>query len=176
MKIRLKLSQINWRSARCRASPRQGVRATSWRRRPHSAEQPETKAAEPVRRPSPPLFRHLRREKTAEVSVASLDSILKSFDARLVSTDTQQAETKVVEAPVLGGSVGGSAAQAQNLASHVKGAEKEADRSQGAQSSSRQSQNSTEHSATGQIKAEPAEYPSNEWSFESDQNGAGGLR
>jgi flagellar hook-length control protein FliK len=112
------------------------------------------------------------RQRTAEVSVASLDSILKSFDARIVSTDAQQAGTKAIEDPVLGGSVEGSVAQAQNMASHVKGAEKEADRSLSAPSASRQPQNSTEHSETGQIKAVPAEYPSSEWSFDSDQKGA----
>jgi flagellar hook-length control protein FliK len=112
------------------------------------------------------------RQKTAEVPVSSLDSILKGFDATIVSTGQQQAGTKVAEDPVLGSTLGSSIAQAQNLASNVKGAEKEADRSLSAPSSSKQSQESAEHFDAEQIKAAPAEHTSSESSFDGDRNGA----
>jgi len=112
------------------------------------------------------------RQKTSDMSAASLDSMLKNFDARIVSTDSQQGEAKAVDAQASNGSVEGSVAQTQNLASQVKGAEKEADRSLGASSSSRLSQDSGEHSEAGEIKTVPAEYPSSEWSSDSGSKGS----
>jgi flagellar hook-length control protein FliK len=111
-------------------------------------------------------------KKTDEVPTASLDSVLKSFGAKIISSEPQQAEDKIIEAPVIGGSAGASVAQAQNIASHVKGAEKEADRSLGAQSASRQTQNSAENSETVQLKATPSEQASSDRSFDGDKKDA----
>jgi hypothetical protein len=111
------------------------------------------------------------RQKSTDVSAVALDAMLQNFDARIVSTDPQQGEAKTAEAPAPGGAVEGSVAQAQNLAANVKGAEKTADRTSGATTSSRLSQEFSELHDTGQIKTEPAEYPSSEGSFDGEPNG-----
>jgi hypothetical protein len=108
------------------------------------------------------------RQKTTDVSVVSLESMLQNFDARIVSTDPLQGEVKTAEAPAPGGAVEGSVAQAQNLASNVKGAEKETDKSRGALSSSKLPQDLTENTDTGLLKTAPAEHPSSEWSFDGE--------
>ena len=110
------------------------------------------------------------RQETASIPVQGLDPILKYFDARIVSAVEQQPGATSTQSPVPGGPHDGLAAQAQNLASQVKGAEKQADGGRGTSSSSRLSQEIGEQSEALPIKTASAEYPPSEWSLESTPN------
>jgi len=112
-------------------------------------------------------------QETVQMPLKGLDPILENLNAVIVSAGQQQPETKSAAIPVPGAPHDGSAAQAQNLASPVKGAEKQADRSQGASGPWRLSQDVTKQSEAAQIKTVEAEYPSSERSFDRDPNLAG---
>ena len=102
-----------------------------------------------------------------------LDPILENLNAVIISAGQPQPETKSAAIPAPGAPHDGSVAQAQNLASPVKGAEKQADRSRGTLSSSRLPQDAARQSEAARIKTVEAEYPSNERSFDSGPNLAG---
>ncbi len=110
------------------------------------------------------------RQQTASIPVEALDPILKYFDASIVSLVPQQPVVKLAETPAPGGPHDGLAAQAQNLAPHVKEAEKQADGPRGASSAWRLPEDIAQQSEAARIKTVPAEYTSNEWSSESTPN------
>jgi flagellar hook-length control protein FliK len=112
-------------------------------------------------------------QEAAQMPLKGLDPILENLNAVIISAGQPQPETKSAAIPAPGAPHDGSVAQAQNLASPVKGAEKQADRSRGALNSSRLPQDVTKQSEAAQIKTVEAEYPSNERSFDSGPNLAG---
>ena len=108
-------------------------------------------------------------QESVQMPLKGLDAILNNLNAAIVSAGPQP-ELKSAVAPAPGTPHEGSAAQAQNLASTVKGAEKQADRPRGALGSMRLSQDVAEQSDAAQIKAVAAEYPSGERSFDGDSS------
>ena len=112
-------------------------------------------------------------QEAAQMPLKGLDPILENLNAVIISAGQQQPETKSAAIPAPGAPHDGSVAQAQNLASPVKGAEKQADRSRGPSGPWRLSQDVTKQSEAAQIKTVEAENPSSERSFDSDRNLAG---
>ena len=112
-------------------------------------------------------------QEAAQTPIKGLDAILNNLNATITSAGAQQAELKSAVTPAPGTAYYGSVAQAQNLASTVKGAEKQADRPRGAVSSLKLPQDVAGQSDAAQIKTVSAEYPSSERSFDSDSNLAG---
>ncbi len=121
--------------------------------------------------PGPTFATSSAGRTAAEMPIGDLDSILKNFGARIMSADPQQSEATTVIAPAPGGPVEGSAALAQNMATHVKGAEKEAESSRGTLSSPGLPQHSTDQSGMGRIKAAVSDYLSSQGSFYSNPDG-----
>ena len=91
-------------------------------------------------------------QEAVQMPLKGLDSILDNLNAAIVSAGPQQPEAKSAAVPAPGTPHDGSVAQAQNLASPVKGAEKQADRSRGALSSWRLPQDVTRQSEAAQMK------------------------
>ncbi|MGA2401105.1 MAG: hypothetical protein ABSG91_05280 [Syntrophobacteraceae bacterium] len=114
------------------------------------------------------------RHEAVRMPVEGLDPILENFDATIVSAGLQHPEVEADVTPAPGGPHEGSVAQAQNLAPPVKGVEKQADRARLTLSSSRLPQDVAGQSEAARIKTVAAEYPSSEWSFDSDQNRTAG--
>jgi flagellar hook-length control protein FliK len=109
-------------------------------------------------------------QESVQMPLKGLDPILNNLNAAIVSAGLQQPELRSAVAPVPGTPHEGSVAQAQNLASPVKGVEKQADRPRGTLGSMRLSQDVAEQSDAARIKTVAAEYPSSERSFDGDPN------
>ncbi len=112
------------------------------------------------------------RQETAGIPVEDLDPVLKYFDARIVSTGSQQPEADAVPTMAPNTPHETLAAQAQNLAPQVKASEKQADGPRGTLSSWRLQQDIAEQTEAARIKTVGAEFPSGERSFDSDPNRA----
>jgi flagellar hook-length control protein FliK len=112
------------------------------------------------------------RQETAGIPVEDLDPVLKYFDARIVSTGSQQPEADAVPTMAPNTPHETLAAQAQNLAPQVKASEKQADGPRGTLSSWRVQQHIAEQTEAARIKTVGAEFPSGERSFDSDPNRA----
>jgi hypothetical protein len=110
------------------------------------------------------------RQETVSIPVEDLDPVLKYFDARIMSAGPQQPEVNTAPTPAPGGPYEALAAQAQNLAPPVKGAEKQADGPRGTLSSWRLPQDIAEQTEASQIKTVEAEFPSSERSFDGNPN------
>jgi hypothetical protein len=107
-------------------------------------------------------------QATASIPAKDLDSILKNFDAKILSAGPQQSEANTASTPAPGGPHEALGAQAQNLAPPAKAAEKQANGPRGTSSSSRIVQDITEPTDSPRIKTVAAEFPSSERSFDGN--------
>ena len=110
------------------------------------------------------------RQETASIPVEALEPVLKYFDARIVSESPQQPEVNTATTPTPGAPYEASAAQAQNLASQVKGAEKQADGPSGTLNSWRFAQDIAEQTEAALTKTAASESASGDSSFDGNPN------
>ena len=108
------------------------------------------------------------QQETSGIPVEALGPVLKYFDARIVSESPQQTEVNTAPTPAPGAPYEASAAQAQNMASPVKGAEKQADGPRGTLSSWRLAQDIAEQAEAALIKTAPSEPASSDRSFDGN--------
>ena len=109
-------------------------------------------------------------QEAVQMPIKGLKPALDNLNGAIISAGPQQPEVKSATTPAPGTPYYGSVAQVQNLASPVKGAEKQADRPRGALSSLKLAQDVAGQSDAAQIKTVAAENPSSERSFDSDPN------
>ncbi len=110
------------------------------------------------------------RQETVSIPLEALDPVLKYFDARIVSESPQQPEVNTASTPAPGGPDEASAAQAQNLAPSVKGAQKQADGPSGTLSSSKLAQDIAEQTKAALTKTMAAESASGDRSSDGNPN------
>ncbi len=110
------------------------------------------------------------RQETASIPVAALEPVLKYFDARMASESPQQPEVNTTPTPAPGAPSEASAAQAQNLASQVKGAEKQADGPSGTLNSWRLAQDIAEQTEAALTRTAASESASGDRSFDGNPN------
>ncbi|MGO8942679.1 MAG: flagellar hook-length control protein FliK [Syntrophobacteraceae bacterium] len=108
------------------------------------------------------------QQETSGIPVEALDPVLKYFDASIVSESPQQTEVNTAPTPAPGAPSEASAAQAQNMASPVKGAEKQAEGPRGTLSSWRLAQDIAEQAEAALMKTAASEPASSDSSFDGN--------